>query len=97
MIEWGLTPRRYRGTFALLDSGRLTLGFDNYPYPWPTLQLDLDAIGLALNPPPNQAMLPFGNRGAAYIGEDQGSFWPLRLVKGKDETDILEMIETPKQ
>jgi hypothetical protein len=92
MLEYGIAGVLYRGTFEVDPDGRVSARFAHFPADWPEMLLDRDARSLLLRPTRGDGFV-MGGRGGAFIGKDQGSYWPFRRLTGADEQEVLETLD----
>ena len=57
------------------------------------MMLYRDGAAFMLRPADAQTDFVMGNRGGATIPGGAGSFWPFRMLTGKDEREVMDMIK----
>ena len=82
LTEYGLTIQTYEGTYSIADRTKLSLVLRNYEG-WPTMYVISTDSTLLLVSADNSDQFVFGNRAAATVPGDAGTFWPFRQLRAK--------------
>jgi hypothetical protein len=93
MFEWGVSLLSFKGSYLLQPSGLIKVQFDKPKAAWLDTVLNRDAKSLLLVPAEKGQGFVMGTRGGATLPGGQASYWPFRRLTGKNEQEVLKMIE----
>lgn len=79
VIELGVAPMTYTGSFSVNEAGVIHLALDKYPAKWPDMFLYSGATGVFLNPTDNDPSFKLGGRGGATETANMVPYWPFRF------------------
>jgi hypothetical protein len=79
MIECGIAPVTYEGTFTVAGDGEISLHLPDYPEDWPKMKLRTVEGKILLFRSDEATGLEFGGRGGAVETPDMNPFWPFGI------------------
>ncbi len=93
MLEWGYKLEHYAGRYKVHPDGFVSVWFKGYQQEWPTMRIEGKDGTLFLRPFNEQNQFMFGNRGGSSSPRTEGTFWPLRMIGGQDEAEVLRNLK----
>ncbi|MCP5537318.1 MAG: hypothetical protein H7A51_13940 [Akkermansiaceae bacterium] len=79
MVECGVAPVTYNGTYTIDADGVITLKLKTYPGSWPQMIIRDDSGKILLHRLDGAIGLEFGGRGGAVETPEMKPFWPFGL------------------
>jgi hypothetical protein len=81
VLELGVAPMTYEGTYDIDDSGTISLKLPNYKATWPTMHLYTTAKDAWLMRSDQKTDFNVGDRGGATQTSRMAPCWPFRMKK----------------
>lgn len=97
MLEWGFALGYYAGRYKVHPDGFVSAWFGDYHQEWPTMLIEGPSDSLSLSPFNAENRFMFGNRGASTSPPTKDSFWPLRMLSGSEEAEVLKNMKKQKE